>query len=814
MDLLLWMSDEINGFMKRNNNNSQLGSLPSESESSQGGWSRFVDGYLAVVLVLVISLVTWAVAFFTVLQADQHRLLDQRHAHVVSIRNGVQEKLLKHESGLGFGRGLIQSSNYVTRDEWREFFDEQKIGRFFPGVWGYAFIEFVDFDNVDEFVEKVRADNAPEYTVHTHPGVDPSPDGEPKYLVKYHEPASRNRKAWGLDVGARPENRLVYDVSRDTGEMCVSDPITILQGGEQSWGLIFAIAVYDNEMSTDTIEERRKAVRGWVATSLGLNKFFDAEWLSSWDGHDISLYTVDGSIGATDRLVYSSNTELIQQDAESSTIFIPLQVNNLSLVIGVTPRTAPRLLFASSRQSGVLVGGFLLTGLLTMITWSVTRTKFKAIQIARMMTASIRDSEQRQRELASKADEANQAKSAFLANMSHEIRTPMTAILGYSEMLEDNVTEETSDECVESIAAIRRSGTHLMMIINDVLDFSKIESGKMNVDCHPCNPLVIVQEVYEALRITATKKGLDLRVKLGDAVPESVDTDAYRLRQILINLIGNAIKFTEQGRVEIELGVENDQVRFAVRDTGTGISDSEIDSLFNPFEQVDNSVTRRHEGTGLGLAISARLASLIGGDIEVRSLEGVGSTFTLVIPVGYSGIQCSYEVACGDSDDEALSDHPVVSDLLVEIGAAVQSRAENQIENRIEGRVLLAEDGADNRKLISRMLTRVGLRVEMVENGQQAIDTLDGPGVYDIVLMDMQMPVLDGYSATRLLRDMGYTLPIVALTAHAMIGAREECIEAGCSAYVAKPINRDELYAIIRKLMDEGRSGSSGKSAA
>ncbi len=807
--------------MNRVNDTSQLGYEARASDSPQGGWSRFVDGYLAVVLVLIISLAAWAVAFFTILRADQHRLLDQRHANVVSIRNEVQEKFLKHESGLGFGQGLIQSSDHVTREEWREFFDEQKIGRFFPGVWGYAFIELVEFDKVDEFVEMVRADNAPDYTVHTHPGVDPSPDGEPKYLIKYHEPASRNRKAWGLDVAARPENRRVYDESRDSGEMCVSDPITIFQGGEQSWGLIFASAVYDNEMSTDTIEERRKAVRAWVATSIGLNKFFEAEWLSSWDGHDISLYTVNGSVGVTDQLVYSSNAELVNQSARSSTIYIPLNVNNLSLVMGVSPSTSPSLLFASSRQSGVLVGGFLLTGLLTMITWSVTRTKYKAIQIARMMTSSIRDSEQRQRELASKADEANQAKSAFLANMSHEIRTPMTAILGYSEMLEDNVTDQTSDECVESIAAIRRSGSHLMMIINDVLDFSKIESGKLVVDCQPCNPMDIVQDVYEALRITATKKGLDLRVKLGGAIPSSVHTDAYRLRQILINLIGNAIKFTEQGRVEIELSVLDDQIRFAVRDTGAGITDSEIDSLFNPFEQLDNSVTRRHEGTGLGLTISRRLALLIDGDIEVRSLVGVGSTFTLVIPA-----QCSNTHCTGETVRRGLD--AVVDESLVEIGAAageqvqiqslvqspIQSSNESQLEARIEGRVLLAEDGADNRKLIYRMLTRVGLHVEMVENGQQAIDMLDERDGYDLVLMDMQMPIVDGYTATKRLREMGVELPIVALTAHAMIGAREECIEAGCNAYVAKPINRDELYAIITKLMNQGRSEASSKSAA
>ena len=399
-------------------------------------------------------------------------------------------------------------------------------------------------------------------------------------------------------------------------------------------------------------------------------------------------------------------------------------------------------------------------------------------------------------EMAVQAKWANHAKSEFLANMSHEIRTPMTAILGFTDILLDDLKET---ETIAAAQTIKRNGEQLLRLINDILDISKIEAGKMEVEMMNWSPGQIVAEVVSLMHVRADAKGLTLGDEIEGSLPETIMTDPVRLRQILVNLVGNAIKFTEKGGVRIVTKLVRDpqgqpSLAFAVIDTGSGIRDTEIGKLFEPFTQADGSPSRRHEGTGLGLAISRQLARALGGDVTASSEFGKGSTFTATVSTGpLDGIplvQCPAEVGnTGNRPNESTTDSIP----------------------KLQCRVLLAEDIPDNQRLIEAILCGVGAEVTIVGNGQDAVEQVlathpgwgrrhgDPTKPFDIVLMDMQMPVLDGYAATRRLRHEGYAGPVIALTAHSMCGDREKCIGAGCDDYLSKPVIRKELVQMVAK---------------
>lgn len=387
---------------------------------------------------------------------------------------------------------------------------------------------------------------------------------------------------------------------------------------------------------------------------------------------------------------------------------------------------------------------------------------------------------------AAAAERANQAKSMFLSNMSHEIRTPMTSIIGYSELLLEEAN--SAPQILEYGGVIHRNGEHLLQVINDILDLAKVDSGKMSVEMVPTCIRTVVADVVGLLEVRAQAKGLPLVVEFADPMPDRFLTDPTRLRQILLNLVGNAVKFTDRGQVAIAVRHERGDdgaslLRIGVADTGVGIAAEALQRIFEPFVQADVSTTRRFGGTGLGLTIAARLAECLGGNLTAESEVGVGTTFVLRIAA------------------EPAIDAPAEG--------PVESTPAAQLPVRIEARVLLAEDGADNQLLIGKILRKVGIDVTIVADGRLAVDmaqTAAASGsAFDLILMDMQMPVLDGYAATRELRQAGYDRPILAVTAHAMVGDREGCLAAGCDDFAVKPIRRDELLAKVHRLVGGSR---------
>jgi PAS domain S-box-containing protein len=439
--------------------------------------------------------------------------------------------------------------------------------------------------------------------------------------------------------------------------------------------------------------------------------------------------------------------------------------------------------------------------------------------------------------LAKESQAASQAKSEFLANMSHEIRTPMTSILGYSELLTSELGSEIGiDVQKQHLTTIKRHGEHLLAIINDILDLSKIEAGKMQLEVISTSPISIVKDAISLMHFKAQEKGLLLGFCNETEIPSAIQTDPVRLRQIAVNLIGNAIKFTDRGSIKVSLSCDpiRELLSLKVEDTGIGMTQEQISKLFHPFTQADTSTTRRFGGTGLGLRICQRLANMLGGDVKVNSRWGRGSTFVATISTGrLYGVQweesgkidfqnlsdtrphenhLTIEAFSNDLDTDASS-YPMTSfeaneaseTTLVGIPDIADPNPPPQnIEKLLAGvRILLAEDGTDNAKLIRFFLEKSGAQVQIHDNGRTALcsltsdGTIDGdlmlPPAFDLIITDMQMPELDGYKFASLLRQKGWVRPVIALTAHAMSDDRQKCLDAGCDDFATKPIDRKVL---------------------
>lgn len=379
------------------------------------------------------------------------------------------------------------------------------------------------------------------------------------------------------------------------------------------------------------------------------------------------------------------------------------------------------------------------------------------------------------------ADAASETKSNFLANMSHEIRTPLGIILGFSELLNDSTASPA--EKLDAISVIRRNGEQLSKIIDEILDLSKVEAGKMDFEKADVSVVELVNGVKAFMTLPAKEKGLSLNFGVDGNIPSRISTSATRVQQILINLIGNGIKFSPRGKIDVSISYHKNSkslLRFSVKDSGPGLTQAQIENLFQPFTQVDTSMTRKHGGTGLGLALSRKLARALGGDISVsESLPGEGCDFVFTLETGSLA-----GVAWVDS---------------LEVAKPMPSMPLSKENNKLQGiKILLVEDSIDNQVLVSRFLSMAGAKVELANNGVEGVQKALS-GHHDIVLMDIQMPELDGYGAISQLRGKGFKTPIIALTAHGMVEDRIRCLEMGSNDHLTKPINRQSLIERVQK---------------
>lgn len=392
---------------------------------------------------------------------------------------------------------------------------------------------------------------------------------------------------------------------------------------------------------------------------------------------------------------------------------------------------------------------------------------------------------------------ANQAKSEFLANMSHEVRTPMTAILGYSEALKEKLD---SKDNLEFIDIIQKNGSHLLQVINDILDISKIEMGNFEIMKVDFSPTKILQEIVDEFESQASQKGLNLYTRYHDLIPSSIQSDPLRMKQVLMNLVSNAIKFTESGSVYLEIRVlsqskDDRLLQYIVSDTGIGIPREKMKYIFEPFAQVDSSSSRNYGGTGVGLTLSHKLVQLLGGNLSVQSTVNRGSVFTVTLNV----------------DEKNFSRQSDKSSQNFCTSGAVR-RVENNHDDKnvspgARGKILLVDDTKEIRKLFSYMLNKMGLEVVTASNGKEAVDLVHEATIkedfYHLILMDMQMPVMNGYEATQLLRSQKNQIPIIAITAHTLVSDREKCLAAGCTEYLSKPIKYEVLREVVHRYLPQ-----------
>ncbi|HVI51098.1 MAG TPA: response regulator [Candidatus Sulfotelmatobacter sp.] len=537
---------------------------------------------------------------------------------------------------------------------------------------------------------------------------------------------------------------------------------------------------------------------GMIVANVGMNEYFAAFYQSLQlpDGALLSLrdmnhrivvrYPVDETALNRPVIVDAVVEALAHGDAEGRyrrtspiddvdrmVVFRKLPHYPLYAVVGLSTRSSLGAWRASEKQIALICFGITVAGVvLTILLYRQRRLDLMLVE----------NEVRLHKEAARIATQANRAKSEFLAMMSHEIRTPMNGILGMVHLLSGMTLNEQQKDCVETI---RQSGSALLTILNDILDFSKLEADRLTLEQVSFELVPFIEETVALMRGPAEAKGLSLVAEMDPGLPRHLVGDPTRLRQILLNFLGNAVKFTEAGGIVVEVLCRGQDengalLLFTVSDTGIGISNDVQRKLFTAFTQADSSITRRFGGTGLGLAISQRLAQLMGGIIGMHSQPGQGSSFWLTV---------SLPLAKSNSE-------PKISERPVELPPLS---------------ILLAEDNAVNRKVAQAILVKAGHRVQVVGDGRQALEALDRDG-FDLVLMDMQMPVMDGLQATRQLREAGIAVPIIALTANAMHEDCERCLDAGMNGYVAKPFAPDGLFREIARVLadtakDEAKSG-------
>jgi signal transduction histidine kinase/ActR/RegA family two-component response regulator len=725
-------------------------------------WSRVWRYFRAgpVIAVMALCGLGTGSAWQLVSRVDEH---GNRTRFQTKLSRGATRVRASLDKPLALLRGMsafFVASEFVDPEEWRVYTHTVSAGQNYPGLIGMVYIE-------------------PEGRESR--GID---DGDTGLYarVRYVDPPEQ-AGAVGHDAWIVPEIAAALRSSCESGYPRISAlGERGLLSGEGPQTCAFS-PIFRRGEPADTPEQRWAALQGWVGVVLRSDSLMAAAMGPVQAGVVADVY--DGPPRAAGRRMFASGGQELADGRMDDQLPVSVPGHTWTLRLRTTPAFFTD---GNSRATAeTLAIGCLISALVVGVTAWVSRARAAAVAMGEALRVSEREA-QRSR---AAAEDANAAKDRFLATMSHELRTPMAAILGHAELVQDPQLEP--QQRLESARTIRTNGEHLLRIINDILDLSKIESGSMSVERVPCSPVQIVEDVVSLLRVRARPKGVELAARYAFPLPGCVQTDPVRLRQILLNIVGNAVKFTQQGSVQVSVRLEKadagSQMVFEVRDTGVGIDAEKMPALFKSFSQGDASTTRRFGGTGLGLVIAQKMAGMLGGQIHAVSSPGMGSIFTFVLPVGAEAQEepvYSLEEALRQGEQTSLP-----ADLA---------------DLTLCGRILLAEDGVENQRLLKFWLNRAGAQVDLAEDGLKAVQMMtaalnqrrDSGRPYDLVLMDVHMPELDGYAATARMREHGYRGPILALTAFSGQGEREKCIAAGCDDFLCKPVARQRLLGVCR----------------
>ncbi len=700
---------------------------------------------------------------------------------VESVADSINAPSRVYDNVLNSTKSYIVSNGTLDRNEFHRFLRGLNIPDRYPGIRGIGYIERVESGQLQKHELQIRSAGVGNYRVWPR-----EKDSPVHFPVVFFEPISNLvQEILGFDAASEPIRREAIEQAMDSGQTSFSRRLVFNQDALEPDipGFVIYVPIYDRGNRYSNVADRRKALKGFVYAPVPALQFFRYLQRSiKADSATLRLRIYDQDSMSVDNLLFDSSEAggLVEKPRHVTKQFLPVQ--KWTLLIESTPA------FESPIMRRVVRYFFILGLIISFLVYLTLRFAHRWNAELRADVLRRRQSEAALKEAQKKAEDANASKSRYLASMSHEIRTPLGVIIGFSELALErgHLDEETK----KYLKTIRRNGQQLVTLVGDILDFSKIEADRMILEISKFSLPEVLDELTFSLGLRASEKGIKLMWDQSQPIPEFIKTDITKFKQTLINLVNNAIKFTSQGEVRITPHLISPPVigstvklQLLISDTGKGISDEFKKDLFTPFSQESAATTREYGGTGLGLSLAKKFAQLLGGDLTLQSsIVGKGSVFSVIIKGGaFEGFWRPTEA-------------PEFAPSSIEGSVTKKSQLLAGIT------VLICEDSPDNQILIKRYLEINGANVDIADDGAEGL-RLIGKQNYDVILMDIEMPGLDGYETTRRLRAKNFQQPIIGLSGHGLDSEKNRALASGFTAYLVKPISADALVGSIRQVL-------------
>jgi len=668
-------------------------------------------------------------------------------------------------------KSFFDSSNFVSREEFQTFTSQMLANH--PSIQALEWIPRVSYKNRDRFENTARDQGFAEFKFiqkNTAGDMVPAGSRDEYYPVYYVEPMRGNEKAFGYDLASNSTRLTTLEKSRDLGQMLATGRITLVQETEKQYGFLVFSPIYDK--NSTTVDERRKNLQGFVLGVIRIGDIVKASLTSIQEGNAQVVTTVfDESAPVTERQLFTQE--------QNSTKIVPESLHH-RYTFEVAGRTwgmlnLPTANFSNSQNSWqpfvILLGGLVLTGLLTVYLLTNQDLEKERRLLSKRVEERTADLSSANAELARGA----RMKDEFLASMSHELRTPLTAILGISESLAEGIYGDVNDQQSEQIAIIEESGRHLLDLINDILDLSKVEAGKLELELDRVNVSSLCEASLQFIKQMASQKEIKVSFSI-NSTTMSFQADERRMKQILVNLLTNAVKFTPEGNaigLKVDEDIGHECIRFTVWDTGIGIADEDMEKLFNQFVQLDSKLSREYEGTGLGLSLASRLAELHGGGVSIESELEKGSRFTVSIPL------------ISARDASILEDTTQILD--------GQSLRLNH--------ALIVEDSPSAADQVTRYLSSLGISSVTRSTGGEGVE-LAREERPDLIILDIQLPDIPGWEVLKRLKSEKQTKNIPVLIT-SVIDERSRGLTLGAAGYLVKPITREQFEQALHKIFPD-----------